>query len=356
MAVKTIKHRCFKPQISRFFLPLLFAFLMTANPAHSNDGISAKAEAFISGVNNAEDLIRVPGAPFVIASGRISDQEGQLYAINTETANVIEMFPDNALPPEAGTEASYGCPGPTSRFQPHGVSIRPGEGQQHTLYVVGHGEREAIEIFSLNVDGAVPALRWTGCIPAPAEVDRFNAITALPDNRIAVTNLPPRESINRGGGEVWEWSSTSGWRVVPGSTMHGPNGVVSSPDGAWLYVAEYFNRTLVKISRGQQPPIVQRVSVNYSIDNIRWSQQGQLMLTAHDRNCQNNGECAKISATHVLTADPGSLNVNWLFSYATRAEFPIGTVVVDVDQELWMGGIFNTERVMRFKKPIESVD
>ena len=334
------------------YLLLWLAVSIMATPAQSEECSDADTGKFICGINNAEDLIRVPDAPFVIASGRISAQAGPLYAVQTQTAAVTEIFPTNALPPRAHRQASHGCPGPTRQFQPHGISIRPGEHGEHTLYVVGHGEREAIEIFALNVTGEVPTLRWTDCLPAPAEVDRFNAITALPDGRVAVTNLPPRESANRGGGEVWEWSPTSGWQIVPGSAMHGPNGVVSSADGSWLYVAEYFNQRLVKISLGQEPPKIVPVDVGYSIDNIRWSQDRKLLLTAHDRNCKINGECEWVSATHVLMADPETLKVDWLFSYPTTPEFPVGTVVVDIDQELWMGGIINTQRVMRFASPL----
>ena len=98
----------------------------------------------------------------------------------------------------------------------------------HTLYVVGHGAREAIEVFELDAGGALPTMKWIGCIPAPEGTQRINSITALPAGFLGATNFDPT------GGELWEWHPIIGWIEVPGSQMRGPNGLVSSNDGRWF--------------------------------------------------------------------------------------------------------------------------
>ena len=50
-----------------------------------------------------------------------------------------------------GADAFQSCAGPLTRgFRPHGLNLRPGLGGRHTLYVVRHGAREAIEVFALD--------------------------------------------------------------------------------------------------------------------------------------------------------------------------------------------------------------
>ncbi|MYH28712.1 MAG: hypothetical protein F4137_07600, partial [Acidobacteria bacterium] len=111
---------------------------------------------FVCGTTNPEDLYLVPDAPWVIASGRYSASEGPVYAVDLRDHSAQEIFPAGALPPEHDRDTYNACPGPNDVFQPHGLTLREGGGDVHTLYVVGHGAREAIEVFALDVGGAVP--------------------------------------------------------------------------------------------------------------------------------------------------------------------------------------------------------
>ena len=75
---------------------------------------------------------------------------------------------------------------------------RPGTGETHTLYVVGHGGQEAVEVFRLDASGAAPTFTWVGCVVAPDMVG-LNSVAVLPDGGFAVTNFKFTE------GELWEW-------------------------------------------------------------------------------------------------------------------------------------------------------
>ena len=146
---------------------------------------------FVCGTTNPEDLYQVPSTPWVIASGRYSDSEGPIYAVNTRDHSTREIFPAGRLPPQHDGDTYRACPGPNTVFQPHGLTLREGSGSVHTLYVVGHGAREAIEVFELDASGALPTMKWIGCIPAPEGTRRINSITALPGGYLGATNFDP---------------------------------------------------------------------------------------------------------------------------------------------------------------------
>ena len=298
---------------------------------------------FVCGTTNPEDLYRVPDAPWVIASGRYSDTEGPLYAVNIRDHGVREIFPAGALPPQHDSVTYRACPGPNSVFQPHGLTLREGSGGVHTLYVVGHGAREAIEVFELNASGAVPAMTWIGCIPAPEGTRRINSITALPGGSLGATNFDPM------GGEVWEWHPTTGWIEVPGSQMRGPNGLVSSDDGQWFYVGGWSDRALVRLSRGQSPVRVDPIPVGFNVDNVRWGPDGKVIVAGHVTRCEDAAPC-ELAPARVVEVDPNTFAVRQLVDYKGNDFFTVGTVAIQVDDEIWMGGIRGSYGIARFPR------
>ena len=178
---------------------------------------------FVCGTTNPEDLYQIPSTPWVIASGRYSDSEGPIYAVNARDHSTREIFPAGALPPQHDRDTYRACPGPNTVFQPHGLTLREGSGSVHTLYVVGHGAREAIEVFELDAGGALPTMKWIGCIPAPEGVRRINSITALPGGYLGATNFDPT------GGEHYG-QPLSGEILFEGE--YRPVELTTEPDGA----------------------------------------------------------------------------------------------------------------------------
>ena len=296
---------------------------------------------FICGVINPEDLYQIPNTEWVIATGRISDSAGPIYAINVESHEVEEIYPHNAALPNFDQVTYQECPGPILTFQPHGVTLRPGAEGGHTLYVVGHGAREAVEVFNLNLDDGVPTLSWTGCIPAPQGTRRINSITALPGGYLGATNFDTT------GGQLWEWHPSTDWVEVPGSSMMGPNGLVSSEDGNWFYVGGWSDRALVRVSRGSVPPKVEVIPVGFNVDNVRWGTDGQIIAAGHITRCPN-GESCDTSAARVAKVDPESFEVEQLIDYDGNDFFEMGTVAIDVDDEVWIGGIYGSFAIARF--------
>jgi len=61
----------------------------------------------------------------------------------------------------------------------------------------------------------------------------LNSVVGLPDGGFAATNFQPRGAA-RGranmqagekNGELWEWHTGAGWKIVPGSEASGANGI-----------------------------------------------------------------------------------------------------------------------------------
>jgi len=235
----------------------------------------------------------------------------------------------------------------TGGFRPHGLSLRPGRGARHTLYVVRHGAREAVEVFELDAGRGRPVLTWQGCVEAPEGVT-FNSVTALPGGAIAATHF------NRPVGRLWEWQPGGGWTEVPGSEWDGPNGLVSSPDGAWFYIGGWGTSSLVRLSRGRTPVERDEVPVGFHIDNVRWAPDGGLLAAGHHWDddaalgrCLGQGDCEGVTS-RVARVDPEALTAEEIVRYPSSQRFPLGTVGLEVGDEIWLGGISGTDRIVRF--------
>ncbi len=94
---------------------------------------------FVCGTTNPEDLYQVPSSPWVIASGRYSDSEGPVYAVDTRDHSAREIFPAGRFPPQHDRDTYRACPGPNTVFQPHGLTLREGSGSLTTRAMIFSG-------------------------------------------------------------------------------------------------------------------------------------------------------------------------------------------------------------------------
>ena len=202
---------------------------------------------FVCGQDGPEDLVIVPGSPWLVASAY--GARGGLFAINTKEASSARLFPSATATDRLDRQNYASCPGPLQgedreHFRTHGLYLQEGRRGVHTLYAVHHGGRESVELFELDTRPTPMAIAWIGCVVAPDPIG-LNAVVALPDGGFAATNFDPRQPPGgRGGfssaltagernGEVWEWHPRTGWAKVPGSEAAGANGIEISPDGRW---------------------------------------------------------------------------------------------------------------------------
>ena len=153
--------------------PCLLAFLATLmlapraqaqTPVPANCG-PASGLRFVCGQSGPEDLVAVPGSAWLVASGY--GPEGGVNLIDTKASSSRRLFPDPAVAERLDRATYDSCPGPIpatdrKRFWTHGLYLKAGQNRIHTLYVVHHGSREAIEVFEFDARNQQPALTWIG--------------------------------------------------------------------------------------------------------------------------------------------------------------------------------------------------
>ena len=290
-----------------------------------------------------EDLVPVPGSGWVLSSGMAAN--GAIRLINLHDRTTTALFP-TATPKERLDRKTYdSCPGPIDpaekeKFRAHGLYLRAGRNSVHTLFVVHHGNRESIEVFELDARQKAPTLTWIGCAVAPDPLG-LNSVVGLPDGGFVTTNFSPRgaDAAGRGrmmagenNGEVWEWHTGTGWKIVPGSESAGANGLEISKDGKWLYIGGWGSQSFIRLSRGQTPVKRDAVGVGFRVDNLRWAPDGALLAAGQ-------GGTAPSQTSNVVKVDPNTLKFQELVRYPYSDAFSSGTVAIQIGKEIWVGSV-----------------
>ena len=297
---------------------------------------------FICDQVGPEDLAAVPGSEWVLSSGMAAN--GAIRLINLRDHTTTVLFP-TATPRERLNKKIYNsCPVPIGaegdRFRAHGLYLRSGSNAVHTVYVVHHGDRESIEVFELDARLKTPVLTWIGCVVAPDPIG-LNSVVGLVDGGFITTNFLPRGGdaaartrmmAGEINGQVWEWHTSTGWKIVPGSEAAGPNGLEISKDGKWLYVGGWGSQSFIRLSRGQTPVKRDTVAVGFRLDNLRWAPDGALLAAGQ-------GGVAPSQTSNVVKVDPATLKFTELVRYASIEGFGVTTVALQFGKELWLGSV-----------------
>jgi len=305
---------------------------------------------FICGQNGPEDLVVVPGAKWVVASSYGGSGGVMLIRVSDRVSSVA--YP-GAAPKERLDAKTYNtCPGAPdaafkAKFLTHGLYLQEGRNSVHTLYVVVHGGREAVEVFELDARPDTPTLTWIGCAVAPDPIG-LNSVRALPGGGFIATNFLPRNqqmaALQKGAvnGELWEWHTASGWQKVPGSEASGANGLEMSDDAKTLYIAAWGSQSFFRLSRGQGTPARQEVPLGFRVDNIRWAKDGSILAAGQGGN-------APTFTTQIVKIDPKTLKVTEVVNRPQVGPFSAGTVAVEIGNDYWVGS-FRGDRIAVFKK------
>ena len=320
-------------------------------PAAPAPCVAAGDVRFICNLQAPEDLVVVPGAQWVVASA--FGGSGGLYVIRVSDRTPTLVYPAQSARDALDAKAYPSCPGAPdaaakAKFSTHGLSLVPGRGSVHRLYVVVHGSRESIEVFDLDAGKNPPSLTWGGCVVA-AEPVGLNSVRGLPDGGFIASNFLARGISAEGrqrmqggetNGELWEWHSASGWQKVPRSEAAGANGLEMSEDGRWLYVAAWGSQSFFRLSRGQATPQRDEVPLGFRVDNIRWARDGSLLAAGQ-------GGVPPMQTTNIVRIDPKTMMVRELVKSANTDGFGAGTVAVEIGNDLWVGS-FRGDRLAIF--------
>lgn len=320
--------------------------------------------SFVHAPPSPEDVVTVPGTRQVVVSGLAADplaegSVGHLYAMETRTRVITEIWPDSAWRTAWDEETYAGCPGPPDRAKasPHGINVETDQLGRSTLYVVNHGGREAIEVFRIRdaKPGGALRLTWVGCAEMP-EGTFPNGVAPLPrgagfvvSNFLDPTSPNPFAGMFTGDktGDVREWTPSRGWRTVPRSALGGANGIEVTADGAAVVVAAWGERMVYRIPlrRGVRGGVSKAsASVPMKPDNLRWTADGRLLLTGQDITeqqfvaCESGDLASCPTGIRVLRVNPDTMRVRTIFRSQTE-RFRVPTVAAPVGGEVWVGSV-----------------
>ena len=346
-------------------LPAFCVLLASLSAARAADpGCEPAGEyAFVCGPKNPEDLVLVPGTRWILSSSLSAD--GALYLIDAEHKSWRALYPGDNPRAQHDTERYGACPSAPdpAGFISHGLNLRPGAGGHSTLYVVGHGAREAIEVFDVDATGEEPVLTWTGCAPMPAGL-AANSVAVLGDGSLLATiPLLAGIDINDGlGGKptggVYAWSpGDAGFVPVQGTEMPYANGIEVSADGTEFYVASSGMFDVRAFSNTNPARMLRRTEAfDFLPDNLHRDDSGRLItagLNLDDPVCGDLRQAEAFDfaafmacprAFTVWAVDPQSMQGTALATGPVNAGFSNITMALNVNGELWIA-TFHGDRI-----------
>jgi hypothetical protein len=287
------------------------AALAGAGDCAPHDGLR-----FICGPVGSEDIAHVPGTQWLIASGLDLGGGGGLYVAHIGARRTAKM------PLLAAAATPPGCPGPPDlpRLSTDGLTLRPGAGGRHMLYVANHGDRLAIEMFLIAARGAVPRPIWAGCAPMPART-LPNAVVALSGGRLIVTSFHDpddkqaweRMARQEPTGSVWEWRPGAGFHRLKIGPISGANGVEVSRDERTLYVSAWSASKIIAIDLKTMKR--REIALDFLPDNIKRAPDGSLLVGGQKTTVASIAACNGPQCPQdwvVARVDPGSGKVTTL--------------------------------------------
>jgi hypothetical protein len=309
---------------------------------------------FICGLSVPEDVVNVGSSGMVLASGHRAP--GHLYLINPATGAVQELIQGPAFRQQHDRKRYPACPGPLNlkSFDVHGMSIGETAPNQFSIYTTSHGEREAIEIYELNLGGATPVLTWTGCVPLQQD-GYFNSVVRLADGGFVVTRMrdvnAATSSIAPGqiSGRLFEWHPGGELKPLPGTELSLPNGLEVSDDGRYVFVAASGTRELVRFDLRATPIEKRAVSLPFHPDNVHWDSQGRLIIAGPNfapGSCTGSN-CP--SGWTVADTNPAMLTFTRLGGGSGMPSMARASAAIRVGKEIWVAN--NQDRIARFTPP-----
>lgn len=245
---------------------LLFLVGQSAPAAHAKGAADQSAAdiwapqgglSFICNADRPEDLARIPGTRWIIASG--FNRGSGLKLVHTQKATLRRMFDARADQIAWDRKKYPDCqtaPDP-AEFNARGISLRRSGRGRAVLHVVNHGGRESVEVFEVRWAShhREPRLQWKGCLLMPAG-HVGNAVATYRDGTVLVSVLTrPGTSITdfeRGfatGGIYQRRPGDNAFRLIPGTELPGNNGLETSRDDKEFYVVAFGWRAVAIFDR-----------------------------------------------------------------------------------------------------------
>ena len=317
--------------------------------------------SFICGIVNGEDILPLGATPWVLVSGMNgslsgSDINGKIHLVNRGDKTAEILFPGDNPVLQLDQDQYPECPGQldVSDFSAHGLSLRKlAKGPEiYQLYMTSHGAREAIEVF--EVDAFLkPTIRWVGCIPMPL-TSWTNSVSILPDGGFMATQFydPGRDTIGdvfagKTTGHVFAWHPGQAVSVLAGTDLAGPNGIVVSDDGRFVFVAAFGTAEVVRFDLSSSPPGKEVVKLDIYPDNIRWSDNGSLLTAGNNTpDYCGGGGCG----WSVVEITPYNLAATRIGGAGEDSAMGDASSAMSIGNEIWVG-TYGGDRIAVLPRP-----
>lgn len=314
--------------------------------------------SYICDIANAEDLVSIPATHWILASGYTPG--GAIYAIDAKSKAPIQAYDPSIVQYDASAFPGCSSPPEASSFVAHGLNIRASGNGHATLYVVGHGGREAIEVFDVEIADGTPQLTWIGCVMMPEGLDA-NSVASQDDGSLRLTVLmhPGLTFVDvfagKKTGAVYAWTpGDTEIQKIPGSELPGNNGIEVAADGKEVYVVSSGLSTISVFSNTNPMRLLRATPrMDFSPDNIHMTPDGLIMTGGpswNDHQCEAPDDfdleafatCPRGSVA--ATFDPVTLKEVERWSAGANATFSNATMAIRVGSEVWLG-TFSGDRI-----------
>jgi hypothetical protein len=323
----------------------------------SNSSLLSHPIGFLNGVWNPEDLVDLPGSPWVVVSAmRSRGRTGGLLVARADGDGQATELPwtEQAERGRAGRDI----------FDPHGIAARALGDGRYEILVIDHGGGEAVDRLLLDVNSDQPTLTKGERIVQPAGTSG-NAVAWMPDGGFVLTSMfdpRDRDTVSKFAraevtGGVWRWTPGDGWSRFGSLGLSGANGIAATPDGRGVFVSEWSARRVWRLGFDGAPET--STDAPFLPDNLRWSTDGKLLLAGQAARpeamfgYEARGERCPL-AFEVAELDPFSMTLRPLVRADEHLAGVIGfggaTGALEVGGELWVGS-FTGERIARFANP-----
>lgn len=304
--------------------------------------------SYLCGPINAEDILRIGDSEWLLVSGMNgelsgSDINGTLHLVNHENKTYDILFPGTSPVIEHNSALFPDCPGPidSSNISVHGLTIQAldNTADQYRVYMTSHGAREAIEVFNLDASSK-PTIKWIGCIIMPAS-SWTNSVAILSDGGFFATQFMEPEGpgivdvlAGKNTGHVFEWHPGEEVVVIPDTELSGANGIVTSSDERFIYVAAFGTHEITRFDTSVSPIGKESIKLKIMPDNIRWSTDGTLYTAGNFAE----GECDTTQcAWGVYEINPDTLEAELISSIGNEAAMGDASSALLVGDEIWIG-------------------
>ena len=322
---------------------------------------SASDSDKVCGVQNPEDMDLLPSGNWLVFSEMLSEANpkntvyGGLGALDVHSQTVVSLFGDSVANwPDADLPmlGDDNCPGKpdAAKFGGHGVDVRQLNDGTVLLAAVNHGDREAIELFSIE-EQEQPIATWRGCVLLERH-DIHNDVAIASDGSLYITRFstsPHHMSVGLikdaanlfvGGntGYVYHWTKTDGLQLIENSEGSASNGISISNSDDVLFVAEWGTNKVYRLALDGSEVVRDEVQLEVAPDNFVWAPNGKLTVTGQEGNPFTNIRCTETTPTTcevsygVYEIDPNTLSVNPLHKGTGAA-----SVAVPVEGSLYIG-------------------